>query len=254
MTATDSDMVVVEEERTDCFRLILILILISEFSSISRVLDMTQARKHSPMSVLPNLELESTHCIIALARDRGSGCSYFKLPHALPFPLLISGSRFLQPTFAAMPYFSPDTRDSPQFNDRERANEDTTKNSDFKRAELEAPAETAIDTTITGQQPLKVDVVLTNTLNTNKPAECDATPEDDKEKESRSSGDSSLSDEKRRTAMKKMSLIRFIWPTSCMKKITKNASIRVKLDPEMDDETQELVSYFKKHVQPAYQG
>ena len=145
-------------------------------------------------------------------------------------------------------------RDSPQLNDRERANEDTTKNSDLKQVELEAPAETAIDTTITGQQPLKVDVVLTNTSNPNKPAECDATPEDDKEKESRSSGDSSLSDEKRRTAMKKMSLIRFIWPTSCMKKITTNTSIRVKLDPEMDDETQELVSYFKKHVQPAYQG
>ena len=57
VTATDLDMVVVEEERTDCFRLI--LILISEFSSISRVLVMTQARKHSPMSVLPNLELKA---------------------------------------------------------------------------------------------------------------------------------------------------------------------------------------------------
>ena len=190
--------------------------------------------------------------MIALEGDSGSGCSY--LPHALLFPVLLSRSRFLRLTFAVMTYTRPETRDPPQSNDCERTDEDTTKNSDLKQVELEAPAETAIDPTITGQQPLKVDVVLTNTLNTNKPAECDATPEDDKEKESRSSGDSSLSDEKRRTAMNKMSLIRFIWPTSCMKKITKNASIRVKLDPEMDDETQELVSYFKKHVRPAYQG
>ena len=149
-------------------------------------------------------------------------------------------------------------RDSPQLNDRERANEDTTKNSDFKRAELEAPAETAIDTTITGQQPLKVDVVLTNTLNTNKPAECDATPEDDKEKESRSSGDSSSSGETRRLAMKKMSRIRFIWPTSflTLKRMTMNT--RIKLGPDMpvtvNDEMQELLSNFTKHVRPVYQG
>ena len=50
----------------------------------------------------------------------------------------------------------------------------------------------------------------------------------------------------------KMDHISFIWPTSCsaLKNMTTDTSIN--LDP--DDELQELLSNFTKHVRPAYQG
>ena len=196
--------------------------------------------------------------MIALEGDSGSGCSY--LPHALLFPVLLSRSRFLRLTFTVMTYTRPETRDPPQSNDCERTDEDTTKNLNLnlKRVELEAPAETSTDPATTGQQPTNVDVILTNTSNPKEPAKCDAMPEDEKGKKSQSSGDSSSSGETRRLAMKKMSRIRFIWPTSflTLKRMTMNT--RIKLGPDMpvtvNDEMQELLSNFTKHVRPVYQG
>lgn len=153
--------------------------------------------------------------------------------------------------FAVMPYFSPETGDSPQLNDCERADEDTTKNLDLKRVELEAPAETAIGPMITGEQPINVDVVPPNTSNPSKPAKCNATPEDDQENKPLSSRNSSGT---RRSAMEKMSRIRFIWPTSCLTLKNMTANTSIKLVPDMDDEMQELLSNFIKHMRPEYQG
>ena len=150
-----------------------------------------------------------------------------------------------------MLYLSPETGDPPQLNDREKADEDTTKNLDLKRVELEAPDETAIGPTITSEQPINVDVVPPNTSNPSKPAKCDATPEDDQENKPQSSRDSSGT---RRSAMEKMSRIRFIWPTSCLALKNMTANTSIKLDHDMDDEIQELLPNFIKQMRPEYQG
>ena len=54
--------------------------------------------------------------------------------------------------------------------------------------------------------------------------------------------------------MKKMSRIRFIWPTSCLALKNMTANTSIKLDPDMDDEMQELLPNFIKQMRPEYQG
>ena len=54
--------------------------------------------------------------------------------------------------------------------------------------------------------------------------------------------------------MEKMSRIRFIWPTSCLALKNMTANTSIKLDPDMDDEMQELLPNFIKQMRPEYQG